>query len=320
MPEGWPLILNEPGVFTGLINSMGLSDIQAEELYEFKYESWKSLSPVYGIIFMYPWAPNTMDDSRVLLPNECDFFFAKQVATNSCATQALLSVLMNLPATVDLPPLLKRFKDFAMPLTAEGRGLAIQNSTELFDIHCSMARPPMMTMEQDTTTESNEESFHFVAFVPIDGKLYELDGLKLGPVCLGDIVPENEESEEDCFLRVVAEEMTDRIRETMSSTLSFSMMAVCKDILLSLKEKLDVAKDANDEAVIAELEFDINEEEMRREQWSNENIRRKHNYIPFLIQLLKLMSEKGELEYAVNRARGMANHAANHAEKILRRK
>ena len=37
----------------------------------------------------------------------------------------------------------------------------------------------------ENVTRKDEATFHFVAYVPINGRLYELDGLKEGPVDLG---------------------------------------------------------------------------------------------------------------------------------------
>ena len=39
--------------------------------------------------------------------------------------------------------------------------------------------------EFDEKLSKNEDTFHFVAYVPFNGRLYELDGLREGPIDLG---------------------------------------------------------------------------------------------------------------------------------------
>ena len=245
--EEWLELESDPGVFSLLIEDYGVRGVKVEEVYDI---SKKFDSTVFGFVFLFRYeltdrrarkkARDMTDVDSYVLDDDVvsKMFFAHQIITNSCATHALLSVLLNCH-DLDIGPNLTKLKDFTRGLDPESKGFAIANMMELAHIHNKHARPPRTMAPPIGGRKSSivssafallPDTYHYVSFVPINGRLFELDGLKEFPIDHGPWG--DQEKWTDLFQRTV----TQRLLESQDCL--FNLMALIPDPVPQISECL----------------------------------------------------------------------------------
>jgi len=298
----WCLIESDPGVFTELIEKFGVKGVQFEEIYSLEKETLEHLKPVHGLIFLFKWVQDLSGkpQGEVVKDSRADeIFFPKQVINNACATQAILSCLMNVShPDVQLGDTLTGFKEFTSSFDAGMKGLALSNSDEIRSIHNSFARQSVFEFDQKMASKEDDDIFHFVAYVPINGRIYELDGLQEGPLDHGKI-PDGAD-----WLDHVRPVIEQRMAKYQTGEIHFNLMAVIQDKLLGYKKQIEAfAGDPNIESLVSEVRIKMAEEQEIRGRWAKENVRRRHNYLPFIIELLKFLAAEKALQGVYDKAK-----------------
>eukprot|EP00814_Leptocylindrus_danicus_P020673 CAMPEP_0116018488 /NCGR_PEP_ID=MMETSP0321-20121206/8678_1 /TAXON_ID=163516 /ORGANISM="Leptocylindrus danicus var. danicus, Strain B650" /LENGTH=330 /DNA_ID=CAMNT_0003488891 /DNA_START=318 /DNA_END=1310 /DNA_ORIENTATION=+ len=317
MSSDWCTIESDPGVFTSLIESFGVEGVEMEELWSLDDAALATIvnTPVHGLVFLFKWVQQmeATDTRPVCTPEETPetLFFAKQVITNACATQALLSMVLN--ADVKTGDMLSNFKSFTLAFDPEMRGEAIGNAQEIRDAHNSFGRrdDPFIREQDKHLSSPDDEAFHFVAFIPFEGKVYELDGLKKGPILVGDAEDGSMSGISASWLGVARKAVQDRIQRYGAAEIKFNLMAMVQDKRIPIREALEKAAESGSDnsSEADDLRAQLMALEEKREQWKIENDRRKHNYIPFVLELLKAMAKSGKLPEITKKA------SENYAEK-----
>lgn len=244
--QGWLELESDPGLFTLLLEDFGVKGIQLEEIYDLQ----KPLDgPVYGFVFLFRWIEErrsrrkVVDQTDIFVKDEDainSIFFAQQMIPNSCATHALLSILLNCP-DIHLGETLGRLKELTKGMDPENKGWAIGNTPELARAHNSHAMPKSRPRTDKTsgltTGRYTGEAYHFVSYVPINGRLYELDGLKPYPMDHGPWADGEDWTEK--FRKVIS----DRLGPVAEvSDIRFNLMAVVPDKRLAITHKLNMLK------------------------------------------------------------------------------
>ncbi|KAF3835468.1 hypothetical protein F7725_028026 [Dissostichus mawsoni] len=285
----WCLMESDPGVFTELIKGFGCKGAQVEEIWSMEPENFDNLKPVHGLIFLFKWQPGEEPAGSIVQDSRLDqIFFAKQVINNACATQAIVSVLLNcFHSDMLVGDTLTEFREFSQSFDPAMKGLALSNSEVIRQVHNSFARQQMFEFDAKSTAK-DEDAFHFVSYVPVNGRLYELM-----------------DSERDQLTWVRATRMIGSapFAQYSEGEIRFNLMAIVSDRKMIYERKIAELQTQLTESEIAKYQLLIEEENQKLKRYKIENIRRKHNYLPFIMELLKTLAEYQQLIPLVEKAK-----------------
>ncbi|KAK5700446.1 hypothetical protein LTR97_004963 [Elasticomyces elasticus] len=298
MSGGWNTIESDAGVFTFLIESLGCTNIQFEELISLDPESLQELNPI-GVIFLFKYPTNEKHSGDKPLDGEFDYaaleppqqtsseedgkdgeqpvWFAAQTIQNACGTQALLSVLLNKDSTnaedegakVDIGQDLRDFKEFTAAFPSDIRGEALSNSDLIRSVHNSFARSSPFASDETRLATGDDDVYHFIAYTSINSTLYELDGLQPAPIRHGDpgACPA------EIFADAVVPVLQRRIERYPATEIRFNLLAMCQDLRVRAREAGDMEG--------------LRREEEKRREWRWENALRRHNFVGFVGEVMK---------------------------------
>jgi ubiquitin carboxyl-terminal hydrolase L3 len=191
----WIPLESNPDVINSYLFSLGFPS----SLYSFTdvycFEPWALSSlpqPVLGFILLYKITPASSQAFSVRQSSSPapppDLFFMKQTIPNACGTIALMHVIGNCLYSEEIPLIVPSYLDtfFAscLEMTPEQRGLELENGRGFEEIEAAH-KAAAEDGQSRVPSASEKTSLHFVAIVPKDGGIYELDGRAEQPIYHG---------------------------------------------------------------------------------------------------------------------------------------
>jgi ubiquitin carboxyl-terminal hydrolase L5 len=269
--QGFCDIESDPAYFSVILRDMGVQGVTVREVFAMdpSYVLAEIPQPIYGFILLFHYREFGTEDQALERPK--DVWFANQLpAQNSCATLAMINILMN-SVDVGIGEHLDQFKDFTRDFSSYQRGEALASFDFVKKIHNSFAkkmdilagdkylsskakraerlkaqlaettkfgkgkgtksRGRRESVETVSSTESvGEAGHHYIAFVPVGNSVWKLDGFDAQPALMGSFDAECGET----WLSSV----TDTIATLMAAgDDDYGVIALAQSPLVSLRKK-----------------------------------------------------------------------------------
>ncbi|TGO51329.1 hypothetical protein BCON_0163g00100 [Botryotinia convoluta] len=272
--KGWCELESDPALFNYILREYGVKDVKIQEVLSLEDEMLQYLrKPVYGLVFLFKYIEDDSEDEETPLKCPNHIWFANQTTHNACATIALLNIVMNVP-NLDLGVGIRGFKEDTLFLKPAYRGQKLSQNECIRNIHNSFARrmdilnadlalsnevsawkKKRKTKRKSGRSKSRsdvESGYHFIAFVPVEGIVWRLDGLQRQPVSLG---PCN-----DDWISVARTSIYEQIIK-YGDDLQFNLLSLCRSPLriipLELAQNIHAIKRV--EALLAQEMSDWND-------------------------------------------------------------
>ncbi|XP_040000879.1 ubiquitin carboxyl-terminal hydrolase isozyme L1 [Xiphias gladius] len=146
---------------------------------------------------------------------DSEVYFLKQTVVNSCGTVALLHAVANNKSklTFDSDSALKKFLDETAKMSADDRAKQLEKNKAICEAHNEVA------VQGQCRPEADKVNFHFIAFVNVNGQLFEFDGRMNGPMKHGA-------TKEESFIMDAAK-VCRGFMEREQGEVRFSAVALC---------------------------------------------------------------------------------------------
>lgn len=235
---------------------------------------------------MFKWVSDDYSDGTLLKDSAIlsDLFFAKQVINNACATQALISILLNIKhSDLNIGGTLSEFKEFTRHFDSSMRGLALSNAELIRSVHNSFARQQMFEFDPLSNKKEKEDVFHFISYIPFGGRLIELDGLKEGPYDLGPITDATD------WISTARPHIEKRMAKYATGEIHFNLMAVVSDRkMIYSKQIKELESKEVTEAVkleLSNLQMLISDEDSKMQRYKVRALLGFLNFLKFTLHL-----------------------------------
>ncbi|KAJ3868135.1 ubiquitin carboxyl-terminal hydrolase, family 1 [Lentinula novae-zelandiae] len=229
---------SNPEVFTELIHTLGVSSsLSFQDVYSLADPDLLSLvpRPVFGLVLIFPAMEDydrILEEDKKTRPNaytgkgeDEPVIWFEQTIGNACGLYGLLHCICNGPARQYLKPdstILNLLK-ICVPLDPTERALALEASEKVEYAHAHAGK----SGHTAAPDPKDDVEHHYVAFVTSNtgnGDVYEMDGMKQGPLKTDVTLKEGE----DLLTEAGRNLIKAFIEREQGRSIGFSLMALVK--------------------------------------------------------------------------------------------